>query len=308
MPVRIITRPDFDGIVCAVLLKAVLGDPTPVLWAQPNQIQSGALTTESADVVANLPLAGACKLWFDHHISNRTDLPFEGRFRIAPSAARLVFEHFEDRLGGRFEDLVGQADKIDAAQLDRDEIEHPERYPYLLVSMAISIRDPSNLSFCDHLVNLFGTASIDAVMADEWVRRRCEQVMTANRLYEAALKSHTRLLQLVSLTDFRGIDPAPDGNRFLVYSLFPEARVNVKIYNEPPYSVIKLGHSIINRTCRVNAGGLLARYGGGGHRGAGACRLTPGQADRVLGEILEILQRNTPLEGDCPLAGSGGQA
>ncbi len=306
---RIITRPDFDGIVCAVLLKAIFGDATPIVWAQPNQIQQGALKTESTDVVANLPLNGPCKLWFDHHISNITRLPFKGLFRIAPSAARLVFEFFQDRLQrGRFDELVHQADKIDAAQLSPEEIVHPEKYPFILLSMCILTRNQRDLAFCDHLVDLLSSVRLETVMGDEWVRRRSTHVIAANRLYETALKAHTLLRHSVSLTDFRGLDPTPEGNRFLVYSLFPASRVNVKIYDDPPQTVIKLGHSILNRTCYVNVGRLLARYGGGGHWGAGACRLEAAQADRCLGEIIEILERNEPLEEDRALARNGGEA
>jgi hypothetical protein len=300
---RIITRPDFDGIVCAVLLMEIFGDSTPVLWAQPNQIQNGTLSTERTDVVANLPLNGVCKLWFDHHVSNATQIPFEGLFRIAPSAARVIFDYFQDRLKGRFAELVRQADKIDAAQLSLEEIVHPERHPFILLSMCVSGHDSSDLAFSDHLVALLRRLPLDAIMEDDWVRRRSAHVVTANRRYETALKEHTRLQQSVSVTDFRDLHPVPDGNRFLVYSLFPDSRVNAKIYTEASHTVLKLGHSILNRTCRVNVGCLLARYGGGGHRGAGACRLDPRKAARCLEEILTILERNEPLENDhspCP--------
>jgi hypothetical protein len=295
---RIITRPDFDGIVCAVLLKEIFGDATPVLWIQPNQIQDGTLATDSMDVVANLPLNGPCKLWFDHHISNATRLPFEGLFRIAPSAARVVFEYFQDRLKGRFAELVDQADKIDAAQLSLEEIVHPERHPFILLSMCVSTRDPSDHAFSDHLVALLRSTPLAGIMEDDWVHRRSMHVIAANRRYREALKKHTHQQKAVAVTDFRGLEPPPDGNRFLVYSLFPDSRVNVKIFIEPPYTVIKLGHSILNRTCNVNVGCLLARYGGGGHRGAGACRLAPAEADRCLEEIITVLERNEPLEDE----------
>lgn len=88
---RIITRPDFDGVVCAALLKEVYGEDTCVEWIQPNDIQNGAVTIHHQDVIANLPFDPRCGMWFDHHVSNAVAVPFEGLFRIAPSAAGLVF-------------------------------------------------------------------------------------------------------------------------------------------------------------------------------------------------------------------------
>lgn len=286
---QIITRPDFDGIVCAVLLKEVLGRQVPVKWVQPNQMQKGLVEVGPKDVVANLPLPKPCALWFDHHVSNQVDFPFEGTYRIAPSAAGLVFEFFRDRIDARYEELVQQADKIDAAQLNPDEIVHPEKYPYILISMTIYGRKFEDLAYCDHLVELFRCCPVGLVMVEPQVRRRCEQVMALNQKYEILLKRHTTVKGRVSITDFRDMGSVPDGNRFLVYSLFPETTVNVKIFDENDFVAVKLGHSIINSGCRVNLGKLLMQYGGGGHRGAGASRIERSLADRYIQEIIEIL-------------------
>ncbi|RJQ80125.1 MAG: exopolyphosphatase [Desulfobacteraceae bacterium] len=294
MQTRIITRPDFDGVACAVLLKRALGEATPVVWTQPNHIQSGQFKVQRNDVVANLPLSGEVALWFDHHVSNTTDIPYEGLFRIAPSAAHLVYDYFQDKMEARQRELVRQADKIDAAQLTLDEILHPEHNPYVLLSMTIFGGRPSNDDYCDHLVDLLGTATIDQVMSDPLVRRRCEEAAAANKAYEAYLRRCTTLQGHVSITDFRDLAPVPDGNRFLVYSLFPEACVNAKLYHDGPQTVIKLGHSILNRCCRVNVGKLLSRYDGGGHRGAGAARFGKEEAGRCIDEIITVLMKNEP--------------
>jgi hypothetical protein len=149
--------------------------------------------------------------------------------------------------------------------------------------------------FCDHLVELLRSGRIEQVMTDPVVKQRCDQVMIENKAYDAQLRLHTRLAGAVSITDFRHVDPVPNGNRFLVYSLFPETVVNMKIFNENGKVVIKIGHSIVNRNCQVNIGCLLADYGGGGHRGAGACRLDPQNADRIIAAILKILVNNRAI-------------
>ncbi len=289
---RIITRPDFDGVVCAVLLKNALGGHLPIAWAQPNDIQTGRIATGENDIVANLPFKPDCALWFDHHVSNETDQTFKGLFRIAPSAAGLIYTYFERRIDTGFGELVRQADKIDSADLELEEILHPEDFPYILVSMTINTDEADHSDYCDHLVKLLGTQSIAHVITEPTVKRKCEQVVAQNKAYEQHLKQFTRMQGNVAITDFRNLDPTPNGNRFLVYCLFPNAMVNMKLFMEGSQTVVKLGHSIINRRCQVNVGQLLAAYGGGGHRGAGACRLAPEASERAISEILNVLVRN----------------
>lgn len=293
---RIITRPDFDGVVCAVLLQEALDSSLPIQWVQPNDIQNQSFPIDSADVIANLPFHERCGLWFDHHVSNAVDHPFKGLYRIVPSAAGLVYEYFQNKIAIRFKALVEQADKIDSAQLTLDEIQKPENHPYVLLSMAVSSRNKDDLDFCDHLVSLLRNYSIEGVFDDPAVQQRCDAAVAANHSYEQYLKQYTTVQEAVSITDFRSLQPAPDGNRFLVYSLFPHTMVNVKVFNESDSTAVKLGHSIINRRCRVNVGQLMAQYGGGGHRGAGACRIARFQAEATLSQIIAILVRNEPIE------------
>jgi hypothetical protein len=293
---RIITRPDFDGIVCAVLLKEALGRNLPVFWVQPNDMQKGRIRVSPDDIIANLPYCGDCALWFDHHVSNETQRPYKGLYRVAPSAAGLIHEFYSTTLSPRFDTLVAHTDKIDDAQLNLDEILHPERYVYILLSMTIASDSPSDLAYCDRLVELLRTTPIEQVLIDPQVKQRSEQAIAENQAYERHLKRHTQVQETVSITDFRNLDPVPNGNRFLVYSLFPETIANLKIFHEKNNTVIKIGHSIINRHCRINVGCLLARYGGGGHRGAGACRLDNSIADKTISEILQILIDNRPSE------------
>jgi hypothetical protein len=289
---RIITRPDFDGVVCAVLLRAAIGRQLPVLWVQPNDIQHGRVDVGPNDIIANLPVDRNCAMWFDHHISNEIPSDFKGLYRVAPSAAGLVYEYYNKELKDRYQTLVEQTDKIDAAQLNLDEILHPEKFPYILLSMTICAATESDLGYCDDLVALLSSQTIDAIMAEPQVQQRCDRVLAENKIYEQCLKTHTRVQGQVSITDFRGIEPIPNGNRFLVYSLFPESVVNMKIFHESSKTVVKLGHSILNRNCNVNIGKLLARYDGGGHRGAGACRLDQSGSDDQIKEILAILIEN----------------
>jgi hypothetical protein len=293
---RVVTRPDFDGVVCAVLLMDALDIAPPVLWVQPSDVQHRRLDIKNGDVIANLPFHEKCSLWFDHHYSNQPETPVEGVFKIAPSAAGIIYQYYREHLVRDYDELVRQTDRIDSADLTLDEILHPEHYPYVLLSMTIGSHTPSEARYWDRLVDLLRTRSMTRVMDDAEVQRRCRRVVTANIAYEKALLKHTTMAGQVSITDFRRLDPAPNGNRFLVYSLFPDCTVNVKIvYDEENLASIRVGHSILNRGCKVNVGKMLTAFEGGGHPGAGACRFSREKATDYLTRIVNILQKNVPV-------------
>ena len=294
---RIVTRPDFDGIVCAALLTESEPITESTLWVQPSEMQQGLVPIKSGDIVANLPYAPGCRLWFDHHVTNRIDVPFEGLYRTAPSAARLVYEYYQERLAGKYDTLLAQTDKIDSADLTPDEIARPEKYPYLLLSMTISGRDPDDERYWNQLADQITATDIETLMADPEITRRCAEVVRQNRIYSQLLMEHTHLAGATAVTDFRNLMPPPDGNRFLVYTLFPECRVQVKIRYADEHRqriIISIGHSIINRTCRVNVGRLLTQFQGGGHAGAGSCTIPAYKTETYLPEILESLDANQP--------------
>ena len=292
---RIVTRPDFDGVVCAAPLMDALPVERQILWAQPSDMQHRRVDIQNGDVIANLPYHENCTLWFDHHYSNRPTGKVNGDFKIAPSAAGIIYAYYRDRLDRDYAELIRQTDRIDSADLTVDEILRPENYPYVLLSMTISGRDLSESTYWDHLVTLLRTRAIDEIMNDPAVKERCRQVVADNRVYEKALRAHTTLVEHVAITDFRDLDPAPDGNRFLIYSLFPDCTVNVKILYDDQLASIKVGHSILNRGCKVNVGAMLTAFGGGGHPGAGACRFPKQKAADYLQRIVDILLKNEPV-------------
>lgn len=296
---RIVTRPDFDGIVCAVLLSATEAIDAAIKWVQPSQIQHGRVEIRSGDILANLPFHPACSLWFDHHLTNRIHRPFKGAFEIAPSAAGIVYRYYHNRFTRSYDELVAWADRIDAARLTMEQVRAPEKYPYLLLSMTVNGSDPNGEPYWNLLVEHLRQATIDDVMQNEKVMRRCRRTLADNIAFEELLRAHTRIKDHVAVTDLRSIPDPPAGNRFLVYALFPEAHVSVKIRcdsDDPGMLAVGVGHSIFNPGCRVNAGLLLAAFGGGGHRGAAACRFPESLADDYLPRIIASLRANIPNE------------
>jgi hypothetical protein len=294
---RIVTRPDFDGIVCAVLISDALGIERPVHWVEPNDLSKGSAGIQPGDIIANLPYHPACDIWFDHHSTNRIAHPFKGMFREAPSAARNVFEFFGDRFSRDYSELVYWADRIDSANFTQDEVLHPEKYDYVLLSMSVTGETGREEAYWEQLVRMLRVKDIASVMAHPEVAGRCRNVVRQNSEYAGWLKEYTRIEGGVAITDFRSLDQPPSGNRFLSYSLFPEAVVSVRIRYEDATRqtvVVNIGHSIFNLNCNVHVGRLLSDFGGGGHRGAASVRFPADRADSFLPAIIGALVRNQP--------------
>ena len=292
---RIVTRPDFDGIVCAVLLHEAMDIREPVEWVEPNALQHGMVDIRKGDIIANLPYDDRCSFWFDHHFTNRIYRAFNGVFKIAPSAAGIIFNHYKDRFKRDYSELVVATDKIDAAELSLDEVLHPEKHGYVLLSMTVVNGGKPDESYWEKLIDLLRKYELQRVLDDSEVKQRCRQVIEQNEQYAIYLKNYTRLEKQVSITDFRNLDNIPAGNRFLVYSLFPDSVVNLRIRHEKKnkeMTAVNIGHSIFNRRCNVNAGQLLADFGGGGHRGAASTRFESSQADIYLPLLIDTLQKN----------------
>lgn len=292
---RIITRADFDGIVCAALLHEAESITEPVKWVEPNDMQHGLVSVRSDDIIANLPYGEGCALWFDHHITNQPTRSFKGLYKIAPSAARLIYEYYKEKYKYDYSELISHTDDIDSANLTLDQVRQPENHAYLLLSMTISSRNKSDEWYWNHLVHLLRGTPIDQIMMDNEVKLRSVETVKQNSKFEILLRKHTKLEGQIAVTDFRSFEKSPEGNRFLVYSLFPEARVAVKIrcaIEDRQKIIVSVGHSIFNRTCNVNVGRMLAHFGGGGHAGAGAASIHEDRAEQCLKDIIEMLSKN----------------
>ncbi|MDM8538576.1 exopolyphosphatase [Desulfobacterales bacterium HSG17] len=296
---RIVTRPDFDGVVCAALLYEAEEITEPVYWVEPNEMQKGMVDVYPGDIIANLPYHDKCSMWFDHHYTNKPKTPFKGAFEIAPSAAGIVFNYYKDKFKKDYKELVLETDRIDAADLTLDQVLFPENYPYILLSMTLSGFDKSDEQYWNSLVQLLRVSDVIEIHKEQEIYRRCQIVIEQNKLFKNLLTENTKIKGHISITDFRSFNEAPRGNRFLVYSIYPETVVSVKIrrdINTPDKIIIGVGHSIFNRNCQVNVGKMLSQFGGGGHRGAGSCTVPENQADKCLSLISETLHINQSNE------------
>ena len=289
---RLITRADFDGIVCGVLIS----DQETIdrfIFVEPKAMQDGEIAVTTDDIISNLPFHSNCRLWFDHHITNQVTQPFQGRFRIAPSAARVVFEYYPGEAMKRFEELVTEADRIDSGNLTIEDVLKPRNY--VLLSFTIDPQEKDDESYWITLIQLLRDGTIATVMEHTAVQERCRLIQEDFKRYRSVLLKNSRQDSNVVIIDFREEHFQGRENRFLVYSLFPESNVSVRVFKDtqrPGRTGISVGKNIFNKTSTLNVGEMLSHYGGGGHEGAGSSRIADDEVDRVLGEIIDTLKNN----------------
>lgn len=290
---RLLTRADLDGLTSAILLQEV--EPIDrVEFAHPKDVQDGKVEIGPDDIVANLPIDPRAKLCFDHHASQADAAKHgvKGRFELAPSAARVIANHYRAPGFDRFRDLLEATDKLDAARLSREDVVDPQGW--ILLGYTLDPRSGLGAfkDYFHHLMALAKTQSIDEILRDDQVRTHVERLRRESEAFRKHLVECSRQEGNVSVTDVRGLKDLPSGNRFAIYDVFPDANVSVRIASghDGTYVSIQVGHSILNRTCKANVGELMAKYGGGGHVGAGTCQPKIADADRVLGEIVASLR------------------
>lgn len=303
---RLVTRPDFDGIVCGALITA-LEDIDSYLFVEPKFMQDGAVDIRAGDIIANLPYHPACTLWFDHHFTNgaagfdRPVVAGRGAFRMAPSAARVVYEYYSEVPSGsaRYESalsmmrtdrvtaLLRDTDKIDGGTLTREDVLHPDGY--VLISMTIYGKESAEEPYWRRLIELIRDRSLPEIQDDPEVRARCERILGLQEKLRLQLLERAELRGNVIYLDLRETEDLTDANRFLLYTLFPGGNISMKISRDPQRAhttAISVGYNIFNTTSTVNVGELLSHYGGGGHRVVGSCRVPEREAGRAVDEIL----------------------
>lgn len=293
---RLVTRADLDGLTSAILLSEVVSLES-VEFAHPKDVQDGKFEITNDDILANLPYDSRAALWFDHHLSQvdegtRGDI--KGKFALAPSAARVIADHYQSPRFQRYEELLKATDKLDSAQLTRDDIVEPKGW--VLVGYTLDPRSGLGAfrEYFKHLMNLARTKTLDEILQDPEVKAHVARMARENDAFRQSLMETSKQDGNVVVTDVRGKRSLPTGNRFLIYDLFPSSNVSVRVADghDGSYVSIQVGRSILNRTCKTNVGALMAQYGGGGHEGAGTCQPPTAECEKTLREIVETLKRN----------------
>ena len=284
---RLVTRSDFDGLVCAVLLKE-LDMIDDIKFVHPKDMQDGTILISDTDITTNLPYVEGVRLAFDHHSSEITRVEDKKDNYIndpqAPSAARVVYDHFgsKEKFPNVSDDMMEAVDEDDSAQLSEDEIVDAKGWAllnYLMDSRTGLGRfrefRVSNYNLMMQLIDFCRDHTVDDILDLPDIKEQIKCGTTA----------HGNLAVL----DLRDEETIYAGNRFMIYALFPDTNISIHVLwgLNKLNTVFATGKSIINRTSKTNIGDLMLKYGGGGHESAGTCQIENDDAERVLSELIE---------------------
>ncbi|MDE7424225.1 MAG: exopolyphosphatase [Lachnospiraceae bacterium] len=299
---RLVTRSDFDGLACGtLLLEAGIIDSWK--FVHPKDLQDGLIPIDENDCLANVPFVEGCGLWFDHHSSEFERQQLEGKYkgesRITPSCARIIYEYY----GGKerfahFDEMMEAVDKVDSGNLTLDEIQNPKGW--ILVGFLMDPRTGlgrwhdfaiPNYKLMEILMEDIRTMSTEEILALPDVQERIKvyEEQTAN--FKKMVEEHTRVEGKVIISDLRGVDPIYSGNRFMIYSMYPEQNISIWIVNGKGGKGCScaVGYSILNRTSNIDVGSLMLKYGGGGHKAVGTCQFPDETMDEKIPQLIEEL-------------------
>lgn len=304
MTYRLVTRSDFDGLVCAVLLRHLeLIDE--ISFVHPKDVQDGVVEITGRDILTNLPYAPAAHLVFDHHHSEEIRVGGAPANHViipdAPSAARVVFEHFggASRFPDISDDLMRAVDQADSADYAISDVLEPAGWTLLNFLMDSRtglgrFRD-FRISNYELMMSLIDACqhhrTVDEILALPDVAERVRLYEDQSELFVEQLRRVSRVERDVVVVDLREEETIHAGNRFMVYALFPQARVSVHVLwgKERQNTVLAVGRSIIDRSSTADIGEVMLRHGGGGHQAAGTCQVPHAETARVLAEVIDAV-------------------
>ena len=300
---RLVTRSDFDGLVCAVLLKHV-GLIDEYKFAHPKDLQDGLVEVTENDILANVPYVPGCGMWFDHHSSENErigNVEFRGCSKISPSCARVIWEYFggHAKFPKSLDVMMESVDKVDSGRLSADEINNPKGW--ILLGMIMDPRTGlgryrdyriSNYQLMLDMIDYCENKTADEILAVPDVKERTDRYFSQQKEFSAMIQRCATVHDNVVLLDLRKEDEIFSGNRFTVYGLYPQCNVSIQVIwgLKKQNVVLTVGHSILNRTSTADIGTLMLSYGGGGHLRVGTCQVPTEKADEVIAEVLEALK------------------
>lgn len=297
---RLVTRSDFDGLVCAMLLNE-LDLIDEIKFVHPKDMQDGKVDITGQDITTNLPYVASAGLAFDHHLSETIRNPGEHSNYIidptAPSAARVVYNYYggEKAFPNISDDMMSAVDKADSAQFTRDEILAPK--DWVLLNYLMDSRTGlgrfrefrvSNYTLMMDLIKYCRNHGIEDILELPDVRERVELYLDHGIKAKEQIQRCTTVHKNLAVLDLRNEETIYATNRFMIYALFPQTNISIHVLwgVQKQNTVFATGKSILDRSSTTNIGELMLKYGGGGHPAAGTCQIENEQADTKLKEII----------------------
>lgn len=300
---RLVTRSDFDGLVCAVLLKQ-LNLIEDIKFVHPKDMQDGVVEITSNDIVTNLPYVKDAHLVFDHHLSETIRNQGERENHIidpdAPSAARVVWEYYggEKTFPSEWLGMMEAVDKGDSAQFNRDEV--LDSTGWNLLNFLMDARTGlgrfrefriSNYNLMMDLIEYCKSHSIEEILALPDVKERIELYREHENLFKEQIQRCATVHDNLVFLDLTDEEVIYAGNRFVIYALYPNCNISIhKMWGfQKQNTVFATGKSIFDRSSKTNVGELMLKYGGGGHKAAGTCQIDNDKADAVQQELIKAI-------------------
>lgn len=308
---RLITRSDFDGLVCAMILKELgLIDKDEngnddIKFVHPKDMQDGLIPVSGHDISTNLPYVEGIHLAFDHHESEvlRAGGKKENHIIIpdAPSAARVVYEYYggKEKLPRITEEIMLAVDKADSAQFSVEDILEPKGW--VLLSYLMDARTGlgrfrnfriSNYQLMMELIDYCLEHTIEEVLALPDVQERVTMYFEQQELFKAQIEKVHKIYDDVIVLYLKEEETIYTGNRFMVYAMYPETKISIHVMwgLKKQNTAVTIGKSIVNRSSGADIGAICLEYGGGGHKNAGTCQLDNDKVDALLPVIIEKLK------------------
>lgn len=299
---RLVTRSDFDGLVCAILLKHInLIDD--ILFVHPKDMQDGAIEITNNDISTNLPYVKGVHIAFDHHHSETIRNEKSDNHVIdpnAPSAARVVYDYY----GGAsaypesWKSMMRAVDKADSAQFDIDEVLQPKRWE--LLNFIMDSRTGlgrfrnfriSNYELMMNLIDYGKDHSIDQLLELPDIKERTDLYFEHNEKFKEQIKRCSTVHGNLIVLDLREEEIIYSGNRFVIYALFPQCNISIHVMwgLKKQNTVFATGKSIFDRASKTNVGELMLKYNGGGHNAAGTCQVPHDESENALTELISAI-------------------
>lgn len=297
---RLVTRSDFDGLVCAVLLKH-LDLINDIKFVHPKDMQDGSIEIFESDITTNLPYVATAHLVFDHHLSETIRNKGEKTNYIinpdAPSAARVVWQHYggHDAFPAAWDEMMEAVDKGDSAQYNQEEVLNPQKWE--LLNFLMDARTGlgrfrefriSNYNLMMDLIDYCKNHSIDEIFQLPDVKERVELYFEHDAKFKEQIKRCATVHDNLVVLDLRNEEMIYAGNRFVIYALFPQCNISIHLLwgLKQQNTVFATGKSIFDRNSQTNVGELMLKYSGGGHQAAGTCQIDNDKAEQVLQELI----------------------
>ncbi|MDZ4835011.1 MAG: exopolyphosphatase [Candidatus Melainabacteria bacterium] len=298
---RLVTRSDFDGLVCAVMLKH-MNMIDDILFVHPKDMQDGKVEITDRDITTNLPYVDGVHLAFDHHLSETIRVKNKKENHIidpdAMSAARVVYDYYGglDKFPAKWTDMMVAVDKADAAQFSKEEILDPTDWVLLNYLM-----DPrtglgrfrnfriSNYNLMMELIDACKDHDIKEIMQMPDVVERVELYNEQAEKFKDQVKRCSTVHKNLIVLNLKGEETIFAGNRFMIYAMYPDTNISIHVLwgLKQQNTVFAIGKSIVNRSSKTNIGELCLKYNGGGHEKAGTCQIENDKAEGVLKELVE---------------------